>query len=126
MMNPANTNVLGTLEICLWDIAGKYFKVPATKLLGQKKDRILAYASVPTFHAKEDYIRLATEIKRVGFRALKIHPPLKSEMDIEVCKAVRETVGDEMILMLDSVSIYNRAEAPKVGRAIDKSRLLVV
>ncbi len=38
MMNPANANVLGTLEICLWDIAGKYFKVPVTKLLGQKKE----------------------------------------------------------------------------------------
>jgi L-alanine-DL-glutamate epimerase-like enolase superfamily enzyme len=120
MMNPANTNILGTLEICLWDIAGKYFKVPVSKLLGQKKDRILAYASVPTFHAKEDYIRLATEIKRMGFRALKIHPPLEAETDIEVCKAVRETVGDEMILMLDSVSIYNRPEALKVGRAIDR------
>ncbi len=120
MMNPANTNVLGTLEICLWDIAGKYFEVPVCKLLGQRKNRILAYASVPTLHTKEDYVRLAAEIKKMGFKALKIHPPLKAEMDIEVCRAVRETVGDDLVLMLDSVSIYNRSEALKVGRAIDE------
>jgi|SRR5579872_4581728 len=120
MMNPVNTSVLGTLEICLWDIAGKYYKVPICDLLGRKKDRIMAYASVPTFQDTEDYVRSLREIVKKGFGAVKIHPPLKYEKDIEVCSVAREIVGNEMILMLDSVGVYDRSEALKVGRAIDK------
>jgi len=41
------------------------------------------------------------------------------EKDIEICKAVRHGVGDDMTLMLDSMWAYGYEEAMRVGRAIE-------
>jgi L-alanine-DL-glutamate epimerase-like enolase superfamily enzyme len=41
-------------------------------------------------------------------------------MDIRVCRAVREAVGDDMDLMLDPVCAYNRRDALRVGRVLQE------
>ena len=42
------------------------------------------------------------------------------EMDIKACAAVREAVGPDIALMLDGYHWYSRAEALKIGRALEK------
>ena len=39
--------------------------------------------------------------------------------DIEVCRAVREAVGDDYTLMLDATSAYEYQDAVEVGRALE-------
>ena len=39
---------------------------------------------------------------------------------MEICKAVREAVGDDMVLMLDPFGVYTLEEALWVGREIEK------
>ena len=39
---------------------------------------------------------------------------------IEVCRAVRERVGDDIVLMLDQACVYNYEEALYVGKAIEE------
>lgn len=118
--DPLNNRILCAINVCLWDITGKYFKVPIYKLLGAYREKILAYASTPIYEKEDDYVNAVLECKEKGYKAFKIHPTQNWRRDIKICKAVREAAGDEMILMLDPVSAYTREEALKVGKEIDK------
>src|SRR5919204_52576 len=40
--------------------------------------------------------------------------------DVEVCRAVREAVGDDMVLMLDPFGVYTLEESLWVGRELEK------
>ena len=84
----------------------------------------------------EDYAAYALECKRLGYTAYKIHshyywdpatrqaaPPRPSHVDwdIKTCRAVREAVGDDMVLMYDPWGTYNTyADALRVGRVLEE------
>ncbi len=115
-------DVVTALDIYLWDIAGQALGLPIYKFLGAYREKILAYASFIQLPTEKAYLQIALECKRNGYKAIKIHPYWGSDWkrDIALCTAIREAVGDEMILMLDPVQAYDRWSAMKVGRAIDK------
>ena len=111
---------VSVLDICLWDIAGKALNLPVYKLLGAQKDKVPAYACTLGYDTIEEYVELAVECKKRGYRAYKIHPTQDWKKDIDLCKAVREAVGSDMILILDPVFGYDREGAIRVGREIEK------
>lgn len=118
-------DLLCAIDVCLWDILGKALKQPVHRLLGTCRDKVLAYASTQHMPRLEDYVETAHECLEQGFRALKVHPPstiAKGDWrtDIQVCEAVKEAVGDEMTLLHDPVGVYDREQAVKVGRAIER------
>jgi L-alanine-DL-glutamate epimerase-like enolase superfamily enzyme len=97
------------------------------KCLGGYRNRIKAYASTwPNMGKPEDYARHALEMKELGYKAYKVHayiyfnpytwehgPQLPGfpKADIEVCRAVREAVGSDMVLMLDPFGVYTLEES---------------
>ena len=83
-----------TLDIGLWDIAGKALKLPVYKLLGAFRDKMPAYASFIQLPAEKDYVNLALQCKERGYRAIKLHPYWGGDWrrDIALCRAVREAV----------------------------------
>ena len=65
--------------------------------------------------------------KRQGYKAVKLHgwmPPIEGapdpKKDIMACAAVREAVGDDIPLMLDSYHFYSRLEALWIGKELEK------
>lgn len=121
-----SNEVLCVVDVCLWDIIGKCLKLPIYKLCGGYRDKILAYASeVEPLVGKrqKDRVKLALECVEKGYKAYKIHPPFQGwKKDIALCRAIREAVGDDIVLMFDPYSHdhYDRESAIKVGRAIEK------
>lgn len=118
---------IAAMDICLWDILGKATGLPVYKLLGACKDRVLAYASTTHMETVDEFVETAKRSMAEGFRALKIHPPQAKDgeeqdykIGIEVARAVRETVGDDFLLLYDPVGVYNRFQAMEVGRALDE------
>lgn len=114
---------LGTIDIALWDIIGKATNLPIYKLLGAYRDKVRAYASVIPFGQQwkvEDFVKNALECKARGFTAYKLHMKGTATEHLAVCRALREAVGDEMVLMLDPVGEYDRREALMVGRELEK------
>lgn len=115
------------IDNCLWDILGKACGVPIYQLLGACKEKVLAYASTQHLDTVDEFVELAEKCMAEGFKAYKIHPPeippyggSDYKLDIEVLRAVRETVGDDFLLLHDPVGVYNRFEAIKVGRVLDE------
>ena len=133
----APEHVVGVVDMALWDLAGRVANMPVHKLLGGARDRVKAYASTyPNMGPPENYAEHALACKREGYQAYKIHPyyfwdpetqqpvpgrPSHIEWDIRACRAVREAVGDDMVLMYDPWGTYHTVEeALKVGRELEK------
>jgi len=130
-------NLLSVIDLALWDLQGRAFGVPVHRLLGGCRDRVKAYASTfPNMGTPEEYAEHATECQSRGYRAYKIHPyyfwdpvsrqpdpgrPSHVVEDIEICRAVRERVGDDMVLMFDPWGTYRTYEdALQVGRELER------
>jgi L-alanine-DL-glutamate epimerase-like enolase superfamily enzyme len=113
------TNGIGAVDVALWDIAGKAAGLPIHRLLGTCRDRIPAYASSAYLATPEDYADEALGFRSKGWTAYKIHPHTVPKEDIEICQVVRNAVGKDMVLMLDSVWSYTYEDALRVGRAIE-------
>ena len=112
---------IGAVDVALWDLAGKIAGLPIHRLIGSYRDRVPAYASSPALDTPEDYARQAVEYKAAGWAAYKIHPPTASaEGDIAVCRAVREAVGDDFRIMLDSTWAYDYPDALRVGKVAEE------
>jgi L-alanine-DL-glutamate epimerase-like enolase superfamily enzyme len=126
--------VLASVDLALWDLAGKALGQPVYKLLGAYRDKVPAYAStmcgddlVGGLDTPEAYAAFALQCKERGYPAFKLHtwqPPIPGapdvKRDVAACAAVREAVGSEMDLMIDPYHYYSRAEAMYLGRELEK------
>jgi L-alanine-DL-glutamate epimerase-like enolase superfamily enzyme len=125
------------VDLALWDLAGRMASLPAYKLLGGARDRVKAYASTyPNLGSPDVYAEHALECKRQGYPAYKIHPhyfwdpttrqptpgrPSNVGWDIATCRAVREAVGPDYVLMYDPWGTYHTIEdALRVGRVLEQ------
>jgi L-alanine-DL-glutamate epimerase-like enolase superfamily enzyme len=130
-------NLISVLDMALWDLQARAFGLPLYKLLGGCRDRVKAYASTfPNMGTPDDYARHAAACKAQGYTHYKIHPyyfwdpvrqqpdpgrPSHIEQDIEVCRAVRAAVGDDMVLTFDPWGTYRTyEEAYRVGRELER------
>ena len=113
-----NLRCIGAMDVALWDIAGQAAGMPICDLIGRFRSSCPAYASSAVLASPEAYAEEAVAIRDAGWKAYKIHPPTVPEDDIAVCKAVREAVGDDYQIMLDSTWCYDYPQALRVGLAI--------
>jgi len=111
---------LSALDIALWDIAGKAFNTPIYKLLGAYKEKVRAYASTTMHSSVEDYVDFCRKLVERGYTAIKLHVWTEPKRDMQLLKAVRQAVGDDIDLMLDGSMAYNREWALKIGRELDR------
>ena len=119
------------IDNCLWDIAGKAVGLPVHRLLGSYTDRVLAYASSQHLKTLDQFVESALKCTAEGFKAYKIHPPevpphggSDYKLDIEISRAIRKAVGDDFMLLMDPVGVYNRHEAMAVGRVMDELKFV--
>ena len=128
--------LVGNIDGALWDLMGRMAGVSVAQLLGKVREKIKAYgSSAPNLGSPEVYAQHALECQRRGYQAYKIHAyiywnphtsqptqgmPAFPKEDIEVCRAVRDAVGDDMTLMLDPWGIYTLEESLYVGRELEK------
>jgi L-alanine-DL-glutamate epimerase-like enolase superfamily enzyme len=110
---------IGAVDVALWDLAGKATGQPVHVLLGGFRTSLPAYASSQRLNTVEEYVEQAQQLKAEGWPAYKIHPPMRPDLDVTVCSAVRDAVGHDYRLMLDSTWAYDYVDAVRVGRAIE-------
>lgn len=126
--------VIAIVDMALWDLAGKATGLPIHKLLGSYRSKVKAYASTMCgddmaggLNTPQAYADFALRCKAWGYTAFKLHtimPPIPGapdpKLDVACCRAVREAVGEEMVLMLDAFHYYSREEAYAIGRALEE------
>lgn len=113
------THLSSYIDFCLWDLLGKYHKVPVYHLLGAQKNKMPCYTSTLCYETIDEYVEEARRVEAMGIRGFKLHGAGGPDKDIEACTAVRAACPN-MHLMLDAVNAYDREGALRVGRVLEK------
>jgi len=123
------------IDVALWDLLGHLLDAPVCKLLGGSfRDQVKVYASACCYrHNSEDpstidveqSVRDAAEeaasLKSEGFKAMKMFVGLLPiRQDLQRVSAVREAIGPEMGLMVDSNHAYSLPTAICFASALEK------
>ena len=117
---------ISAIDIALWDLIGQYHGEPVHRLLGGAfRERVQPYATgFYRIHGQGEAARLADEAlahRDAGFGAMKLKLGFGVDDDIAVLTAVaRALEGTGVQLMADSNHAYGRAEALRLGRALDE------
>ena len=118
---------LSGVDIALWDIAGKVAGLPLHKMIGgAHRTRVRTYGygmMLKRENASEHAARFRDEaaaIRDMGFCAVKMKIGLGARIDVGLCKAVRESVGDSYDFMVDANHCYTTPDAFYVGRALEE------
>jgi len=113
-------NAYGAVDVALWDVMGKAVGKPIYKLLGGCRERVKAYNTTGGVDDVDRQVGFALAAKEAGFSGYKLHPKAGYDGDLAQCRAVREAVGADMVLMSDPVAAYNHQQALRMGRELEK------
>src|SRR5260221_9948786 len=99
-------HTISGLDIALWDLLGKALNQPVSRLLGGcYRERIKPYASILFDDPPKLKEKLREQMSR-GFRAIKMgwrpFGRVSRKLDELLVKTARETVGDDVELMVDA------------------------
>ncbi|WP_251330392.1 enolase C-terminal domain-like protein [Haloplanus pelagicus] len=119
---------VGPIDVALWDLAGRHYGESVSTLLGGGRDSLPTYASTMFVddnggldgpEAVADFAETCLDRGYGGFK-FHGHPAVDPDLDVAICEALAERVGDRLDLMLDASSLYRTyADALAVGRALD-------
>jgi len=121
---------ISAVDIALWDIAGKHHGVPIWKLLGGAfRTRVRPYATgFYRITGQGEAKRLADEALRhhdAGFTMMKVKLGYGVEDDLACMREIDRAIqGKPIRLMVDTNHAYGRAEALRLGRALQQYDLL--
>ncbi|ANQ51659.1 mandelate racemase/muconate lactonizing enzyme family protein [Flammeovirga sp. MY04] len=129
------------IDMALLDLKAKKYGMPMYELLGGKfRDKINLYANywfINGGHTVEDYSKQAQKVVDAGFKGLKFDPfahtnyfygeegtgasstmaltPQEMDHAYNIAKGVRETVGDDFDIMIETHAMLNAKTAITMG-----------
>ena len=135
---------ISAIEQALWDIKGKCLGIPVYEMLGGKmRDKVRVYANGWSFRCikPEDYAREAERVVKDGYTALKLYPLAVPQGDAEghlehvslrsidsareqaaiaAVKAVRDSIGPKVDLLLDMSAELTTDAIIRIGRKLEE------
>jgi len=149
------STAISAVEMCMWDIIGKWLNVPVYSLFGgPTRDRIPVYAHVCPEGEGQRHERLARGAKLMvehGYRAVKMDPygrdyragvsdphfpsyiketehvPNKViDLAVRDVGAVRDAVGPDVDIMVDCHGKLSPANGIRLGNALEQCRLMYI
>ncbi len=112
------------LDVALWDLVGQALGQPVYALLGHRhRNSVRAYL---TALYRKDWPDLATgladEARRwvdAGYHAVKMKIGYSPEVDVQIVAAVREAIGPNIGLGVDSNCAYDAGTAARLGSRLE-------
>jgi L-alanine-DL-glutamate epimerase-like enolase superfamily enzyme len=115
---------MASVDIAMWDAAGKTAGVPVYKMLGGYRDRVPVYLAGGYYLEGKGLQELAEEMHHkvaLGARYVKMKiggAPIGQ--DVVRVRAVREAIGEDVNLMVDANNAYAPLEAIKIAQRIEE------
>jgi len=115
---PFATSALALVDVALWDLGARRAGMPLWKLLGGKRERIPAYASLETMNAEVHYIDVVGRVRDQGIGAVKLHAFGDPQRDVHLFEELRNAYPN-LVFMHDAEGVYSRQEALRVAHALE-------
>ncbi len=118
-------SAISAIDVAMWDLKGKIMAQPVYLLMGGKKrETITPYATGLYFtncpNLADKLCDEALLYAKMGFKAMKMKVGLGIKEDIEIVRRIRETIGEDLELMVDSNHAYNLRESVQLSKAIEQ------
>lgn len=113
-----NSSAKAAVDIALYDLYGKHFKIPLYKLFGGA-DKELESDITISVNPPEEMAEDAIAYVKRGYNILKTKVGVDSELDIVRVKKIREAVGYDVRLILDANQGWDAKEAVKAIRKLE-------
>ncbi len=115
---------ISAIDVALWDLKGKALNLPVSVLMGgQHRKKVVPYATGLYFSKSTQLAEnLAEEAKnyvKQGFKAIKMKVGFSIAADAEHVRVVREAIGKDIKLMIDSNHAYSLREAAELARKVE-------
>ena len=103
-----------TLEMGMWELAARAAGVPLARLLGGLRDTVEVGISLGIQASPAALVERATAAAGAGYRRIKLK--IGPGRDIAYVAAVREALGDDVVLTVDANSAYTPADSDHLSR----------
>jgi L-alanine-DL-glutamate epimerase-like enolase superfamily enzyme len=116
-----SAQVIGAVEIALWDILGKHAGLPISRLLGSAVDALPVYGTGTTMFdaTPEWYAHYFDAALERGFKCIKVRLGTDARASLERVAAVRAHVGPDVRLAVDAYWGYSPEEALDLARRLE-------
>ena len=118
------TRFISGLDIALWDLMGVATGKSVHKLLGGFRDRVPAYIAGGYYEEGKGLAGLAAEMEEnLSLRAKAVKMKIGGasiKEDVERVRVVRETIGDDVKLMVDANCAYSLREAINIAGKMER------
>ena len=119
---------VSAIDVALWDLKGKIFKQPVSKMLGGIKNPIIHPYATGLYFTKSDNLaqKLADEAidyKSQGFKSIKMKVGHDVKTDLKHIEAVRKVIGDDVNLMIDANHAYSYKEALELSLQAEQYKI---
>ncbi|MCK5346728.1 MAG: dipeptide epimerase, partial [Candidatus Heimdallarchaeota archaeon] len=121
---PTHPSVRCAFDMAMWDILGKESNQPVYKLLGGKNRQLRTDITIGHENSVGDVTKLAQEYLNAGFNEIKMKTGRPGKTDFNHIKGVRELVGEEIHLKIDSNQGWDLAESLKNARLMEPLNLM--
>ncbi|MDO7135980.1 mandelate racemase/muconate lactonizing enzyme family protein [Algibacter lectus] len=116
---------ISAIDIAIWDLKGKILGLPISTLLGgAHRTKIRPYATGLYFtdhdNPTKDFEAEARLYISQGFKSMKMKVGLGIKADVKNVKMMREIIGPDIQLMVDSNHAYTLREATELAKKIEK------
>jgi len=122
-------NAIAGIDIALWDLKGRLLGQPIYHLLGGRyRDRIEAYGSVPVRRGEvsiDACVKSCLRFVEQGFKCIKVRMQIREhhlnpdpDPTFAYAAAVRQAIGDDIVLMIDANNGYSAQRAISTGRRL--------
>lgn len=117
-------DVVAAVDNALWDLGGKAAGQPAWQLLGGRaRDRIPVYVSGLISDTRGERVREALRYREQGFRAIKIFGGHGVAEDIAETAALRDALGPDVAICVDTQWMYDPKTAIVLGRELERLKV---
>ncbi|MCF2140473.1 MAG: dipeptide epimerase [Candidatus Lokiarchaeota archaeon] len=123
---PSHTSIHSAFDMAMWDLLGKESNQPIYKLLGGKNHQLRTDQTMGHEKSVEDVQNKARKFIEQGFNEIKMKTGRPGLTDYKHVKGVREVIGDEIELKIDSNQGWDLAESLKNARLMENLNLLYI
>ena len=120
-----NPTAKGAIDLALYDAVAKTRGIPLREMLGGFSDRV-PLSWMLGIRSIFEMVEEAANRRAMGIKAFKVKVGLDPEKDIQVIKALRESLGPDVLLYADANMAYSVSTAIRTIRRMEEFGLAFV